>query len=217
MLRIPRSVITAALFFLSLLTLPVYAQDATRSNEYTSPNNLFSIEVPRAPNFANIPYRITALDTNGNKQYDKVMFHADDFGQYLVVGVRVMPVPLISQMDKDEPQTVLKNLSEATIKGWRADLDILPEIAQESSLDTKYGKAIIRVYRAKKGSILAKAQGRRPTRDDAFDTNIASIVARQGALVVFVLAQDDSSPDDSNVVVKMATEMIQNIDVSASQ
>jgi hypothetical protein len=101
--------------------------------------------------------------------------------------------------------------------GWRTDLSALPEIAQESLLDTKYGEAIVRVYRAKKGSVLAKAQGRRPTRDDVFDTNIASIVARQGPIVVFVLAQNDASPDESSVVISMATELFQNLRVLADR
>jgi len=216
--RISRLVKIAALISVSLLALfisPAFTQDTTNNPEYTSPNSIFSINIPRAPNFASVPYKVTALDTKGDMQYDKVMLHADDFGQYIVIGVRVMPTPAVSTMDKDNPQMVLNNLSEGTLLGWRNDLGELPDITQESLLDTKYGKAVIRVYRAKKGSILVKAQGRQPTRDDAFDTNIASIVARQGALVVFVLAENDTSPHDSNAVVRMATEIFKDIRVSA--
>jgi hypothetical protein len=216
--RISRLAIITVLVSTLLLALPVppaFAQDATSNPEYTSPNRIFSINIPRAPNFASVPYKVTVLDTNGDKQYDKVMFHADDFGQYLVIGVRALPTPAVTAMDKDEPQKVLRNLSEAVLMGWRNDFDELPEIVQESSLDTKYGKALIRVYRARKGSILVKAQGRRPTRNDAFDTNIASIVARGGALVVFVLAENDTSPDDGTAVVRMATSLFQDIRVSA--
>src|SRR5216683_481501 len=118
-LKTQRLPATAALFSVSLLALPVslvFAQDTTSRPEYTSPNRIFTINVPRASNFAGVPYTVTVLDTKGDRQYDKVMFHVDDFGQYLVVGVRVMPPPLVSQMDKDEPQTVLRNLSEATLK-----------------------------------------------------------------------------------------------------
>lgn len=217
MIRVSHSATIAALITVTLLALSVpltFAQDTTSSPEYTSPNRIFSINIPRAPNFASVPYKVTVQDTKGDKQYDKVIFHADDFGQYLVIGVRVMSIPTVTAMDKDESQAVLQNLSEATLKGWRNDLDVLPEITQESSLDTKFGKAIIRVYRAKKGSILVKAQGRQPTREDAFDTNIASIVARQGALVVFVLAENDTSPDDSSAIVRMATGLFQDIRVS---
>lgn len=192
-------------------------EGAVRDGEYTGPNRMFSVRIPKPSNPFGVPYTITTLDTKGDTQYDKVMFHADDFGQYLVAGVRVVPARAVSEMNKDEPRTVLRNLSEATLMGWRTDFDALPEFAQDSWLDTKYGEGIMRVYNAKKGSILTKAQGRRPTRDDAFDTNIASIVARQGSIVVFVLAQNDASPDDSNVVVRMATEMFRTLSVSAGR
>jgi hypothetical protein len=118
-------------------------------------------------------------------------------------------------MDKDEPKVVLKNLSEATLMGWRTDFSALPEVSEESFRDSKHGDAIVRVYRARKGSILVRAQGRRPTRDDAFDTNIASVVARRGAIVVFVLAQNDSSPNDPKNLVKMATELFDDLMVAA--
>jgi hypothetical protein len=220
MMRESRPAVISGLLFFAFLGLSfalAFAQETARNSEYTGPNRILSVAVPKAPNWAGVPYTITALDTKGNEQYDKVMFHADDFGQYLVAGARVMPAPAVSEIDKDEPRTVLRNLSQATLMGWRTDLSALPEIAQESLLDTKYGEAIVRVYRAKKGSVLAKAQGRRPTRDDVFDTNIASIVARQGPIVVFVLAQNDASPDESSVVISMATELFQNLRVLADR
>ncbi len=220
MIGISRSATIAALIATSLVAFSfssALAQGTTRSREYTGPNRILSVSVPRAPNWAGVPYRTTALDTKGDNQYDKVMFHADDFGQYLVAGARVMSTGGISEMDKAEPRTVLRNISEAALFGWRSDLPALPEIAQESWIDTKYGEAISRVYRAKKGSFLVTAQGRRPSREDAFDTNIASIVARQGAIVVFVLAQNDASPDDPDVVVRMATELLQDLRVSAGR
>jgi hypothetical protein len=209
----------------SVLALPLLsalAQDTTRSREYTGPNGVLSVTVPRAPNWAGVPYKTTALDTKGDKRYDKVMLHSDDFGQYLVAGARVVPTHSISEMNKDEPRTVLRNISQAALFGWRTDLPALPEIAQESWIDTKYGEAIVRVYRAKKGSFLIKDQGPRregrpPTHDDAFDTNIASIVARQGAIVVFVFAQNDWSPDDADLVVRMAAELFQVLRVSAGR
>jgi hypothetical protein len=225
MIRASRSPTIAALIVTSVLASPVLcalAQDTIRKREYAGPNGVLSVSVPRAPNWAGVPYKITALDPKGDSRYDKVMFHADDFGQYLVAGARVVPTRSISEMDKDEPRTVLRNISQAALFGWRTDLPTVPEIARESWIDTKYGEAIIRVYRAKKGSFLIKDQaprreGRPPTRDDAFDTNIASIVARQGPIVVFVLAQNDWSPDDPDVVVRMATELFQDLRVSAGR
>ena len=178
----------AVLLLLSLPLPAVQAQEAVGSMEYTGQNRLVSLSVPKAPNWAGVPYKVTPLDTQGDPRYDKVMLHVDDFGQYLVVGARVKPRPAVGEMDKDEPRQVLKNLSEATLVGWRTDLGSPPEVAEESFRDSKHGEAIVRVYRAQKASFLTQAQGRRPTRDDAFDTNIASVVARRGAVVVFVLA-----------------------------
>ena len=201
---------TLVLAMLSALQLA-----AAQAQEYTAPNGMVALNVPKAPNWAGSPYKVTPLDTKGDQRYDKVMLHADDFGQYLVVGVRMMPPPAVAAMDKDEPRLVLRSLSEATLKGWRTDLGASPEVAEESFRDSKYGDAIVRVYRARKGSILVKAQGRRPTRDDAFDTNIASIVARRGAVVVFVLAQNDASPDDPKMGVTMAMELFDNLKVAS--
>ena len=209
----------ATLFGAGLLAAapPAFAQDAARAGEYTGPNRMLATTVPRAPNFAGVPYRTTALDTRGDRRYDKVIFHADDFGQFLVAGVRQMPEELVAQMARDEPRRVLGVLSEATLLGWRTEFDAPPEVIRESFLETKHGEAIVRVYRARKGSILLRAQGRRPTPEDAFDTSIASLVARRGGLVVFVLAQNDTSPDDANGVVRMATELFERIRVLAER
>jgi hypothetical protein len=213
--RFPTNAIVIQVLVLMFQLQTAQAQDAGTGIEYIGPNRLVSLNVPKAPNWAGAPYQVTPLDTQGDHRYDKVMLHADDFGQYLLVGVRILPSPSVAEMDKDEPRQVLKNLSEATLMGWRTDLASRPDIGQESFRDSKHGEAIIRVYRAKKGSILFKAQGRQPTRDDAFDTNIASVVARRGAIVVFVLAQNDSSPDDPQNVVKMATALFDELRVTS--
>lgn len=180
---------------------------------YTSPNRLFSVSIPKPSNWAGVPFSITSLDTKGDSGYDKVMFHAGDFGAYLVASVRLMPANSVDLMDKDDPQTVLRNLSQVTLMGWRVDLGALPSVAQESFVESPHGQAILRVYRAKKGSFLASAQGRRPTREDAFDTNIASMVARKGAVIVYVLAQNDSSPNDAGAVEKMATNLFRDMTI----
>jgi hypothetical protein len=186
------------------------AQGEVRDGQYTSPNRLFVVNIPKP-----VPYAITVLDTKGDSRYDKVMFHVKDFGQYHVISARILPSHSVSLMDQDSHRTVLRNVSQVSLMAWRTDLPTLPEVTQESFFDTKYGEAIMRVYRAKKGSFLATAQGRRPTPSDVFDTNIASIVARQGSLVVYVLAQDDSSPQTAATVTNMATDMFRDMNVLA--
>jgi hypothetical protein len=192
-------------------------QGSISEDIYTSPNRLFSVKIPKPSNWAGVPFSITSLDTKGDSGYDKVMFHVGDFGAYLVASVRLMPANSVDLMDKDDPQTVLRNLSQVTLMGWRVDLGALPSVAQESFSESPHGQAIVRVYRAKKGSFLASAQGRRPTREDAFDTNIASMVARKGAVIVYVLAQNDSSPNDAGAVAKMATNLFRDMTVMPVQ
>jgi hypothetical protein len=176
---------------------------------------MFSVRIPKPSNPFGVPYALTPLDTKGDSQYDKVMFHVADFGTYLVASARVMPAASVPLMDKDDHRTVLRNVSRVSLMAWRTDLEATPEITRESFVDSRYGEAIVRVYRARKGSLLVQARGGRPTRDGAFDTNIASMVARQGPVVVYVLAEDDSSPNDAGALAKMAIDFFHDMKVSS--
>lgn len=210
MTRVVRSLVLSA-----CLAAPAAAADAGGEGVYASPKGIFTLQVPKASNWAGIPFVITPLDDLGDPKYDKVMFHVDDLGEYLVAGVRAVPPQSVALMDQDAHRTVLRNLSQGSLMGWRGDLETLPPHVEETFGSSGYGETITRIYRARKGSILVRAQGRQPTRDDAFDTHIASIVARQGRLVVFVLAQNDSSPDDAGRLLAKATEFFNALRVSA--
>lgn len=200
-----------------LFGLLVTNSDPGQSREYTGPHRILSLNIRKAPNWAGVPYKVTAVDTRGDRRYDKVMLHSDDFGQYLVVGACILPAAAVGEMDKDEPRQVLRNLSQVTLMGWRTDFGAPPEVLQESFRDSPHGGAMVRVYRAKKGSFLVKAEGRQPTRDGAFDTKIASLAARRGTVVVFVLAQNDASPDDPKSVVNMAAEVFDGLQVASKR
>jgi hypothetical protein len=184
---------------------------------YTSANRLFSVRIPKPSNWAGVAYAVTNLDTTGSADHDDVMFRAGDFGIYLVAGAGRVPADSAALMDKDDARTVLRNLSQATLMKWRADLSALPPVVQESFIESPQGQAIVRVYRAEKGSFLARAQGRRPTREDAFDTNIASLVTRQESVIVYALAQNDSSPNDAGAVAKMATDLFRDMTIMPLQ
>lgn len=199
---------------LGLLSAAAIAQGTVRNGEYMSQNGMFSVKVPKPSNWANVPYTVTTLNTSRRTDHDEVMFHAGDFGIYLVVGVGRVSVDSAALMDKDDARTVLGNLSQATLMRWRGDLGALPSVVQESFLDSPHGQAIVRVYRAEKGSLLARAQGRRPTREDAFDTNIASMVTRQASVIVYALAQNDTSPNDAGAVAKMAAELFRDVTIT---
>jgi len=199
---------------LGLLPACAIAQHSIREGEYRSPNHKFSVAIPKPSNWAGVPWIVTPLDNLGDAQYERVMFHVGDFGEYLVVGARTMPAASVSAMDKDDHRTVLRNISEASLMGWRRDLAALPEIVEEHFTDSVYGEAIVRVYRVTKGSFLVGAQGRRPTPDDRFDTSIASILVRRGALIVFVLSQNDSSPGK---VKGMAEQVFPSVKILSAQ
>lgn len=200
-------------FVLAACLTSAPSPETPHGSEYVSPNQLFSVVVPRAPNWAGVPYTVTALDTKDDEQYDKVLFHADDFGQFLVAGVKVVSAISVSEMDKDEPRTVLRNLSQAVLMGWRTDFREVPQVVREASVETTHGEALERVYHATKGSILTEAQGRVPTRADAFDTNIAAIVTRHGDTVIYVLAEDDARPNDADSIARIAVDLFESLQV----
>ncbi len=112
MIRALRFLIIAALLYvpiLGFLSAGASAQGTVRDGEYTSPNRMFSVRIPKPSNWAGVPYAITTLDTKGDSQYDKVMFHVDDFGTYLVASSRRMPANSVSLMEKDDHRTVLRS------------------------------------------------------------------------------------------------------------
>lgn len=198
---------------LCIFSTHAIAQGSVQDGEYKGPNGVLSVRIPKASNWAGVPYAVTNLSTPGDSEHDRVMFHVGDFGTYAVVAAGRVPADSAASMDKDDPRTVLRNLSQATLMQWRKDLVVFPTVVQESFVESPHGEAIVRVYRAEKGSFLAHAQGRRPTREDAFDTNIASMVARRGLIVVYALAQNDSSPNDAGTVMNMANELLQNLTI----
>lgn len=190
------------------------ASDSANHDVYTSPKHIFSVPMPKPTNWAGIPYEVKVLDSGGDPKYEKVMFFVSDFGDFLVAGVRHVSANVIAAMDKDTHHTVLSNISGASLMGWRGDLAELPKVTEESFFDSKYGEAIERVYRVEKGSLLARWQGGQGQEEpESYDTNIVSIVAKQGGLIVFVLAQDDRTPDDFAPVSKKAMSLFNDIKV----
>lgn len=69
---------------------------------------------------------------------------------------------------------------------------VAPVVSEESFIETPYGDALVRLYHAERGSLLTQVSGDEPTASGRrFDTQIVSIVARRGPLVVFVMTQND--------------------------
>jgi hypothetical protein len=181
--------------------------------QYTSPNGLFTVAIPQPSNFAGIPYSLseaTADEVGESREQDIVTFSVNDFGTYLVAGVLRVPADVAARMDADR-QNALRNLCAGAVRGWRLDLDTLPPPAQESFVDTPLGEAAVGIYRIEKGSFLVAATGRRPTQEDRFDTNVACVAGRRGTVLVHVVAQNDSAPDDAVAVAQMAIDLFREV------
>lgn len=164
---------------------------AQRTQQYAAPNGQFSLTVPSAANWAGVPYRVLTLDDRGDSQYDRVMLHVDDFGEYVVIGVRTLPDAAAVEM-ADAPADALRHISGAALIGWRDNFPVEPAVIEESFVETPYGEALMRVYHAERGSMLTVMRGGAPTNaGERFDTHIVSMVVRQGTMVAFVMTQDD--------------------------
>jgi hypothetical protein len=180
---------------------------------YTSPNDLFTVGIPKPSNFAGVPYSIseaTADEVGEARQQDIVTFFVNDFGTYLVAGVLRVSADVAARLETDR-RMGLRDLCSGAVRGWRLDLETLPAPAQESFVDTPLGEAVVAVYRVPKGSFLRAAQGRRPTADDRFDTNVACAAGRRGTVLVHVVAQNDSAPDDAGAVAQMAIDLFRDL------
>src|SRR5262245_52174154 len=111
--------------------LPACAEESIRDGEYRSPNHKFAVAIPKPSNWAGLPWVVTPLDNLGDAQYERVMFHVGDFGEYLMVGARTLLAVTVSAMDKDDHRIVLRNISQASLMGWRRDFSALPGIRDE--------------------------------------------------------------------------------------
>jgi hypothetical protein len=211
-----KHVLVAASLSLWCSSSVVGAQETRNPGEYVGPNRIFALVPPPAPNPFATTYRRTALATGSDRQFDRVLLHADDFGQFIVVGARVLPQAAVDDMDRDGPPAVFARVSQATLLSWRPELRDRLDSFRDTIVETAHGEATVRIYRVTGGSRLARASGRRPTAAGRFDTNIASVVIRRGAVMIFVIAQDDSDPDDPTAVMSMAEEVLKGLRILAS-
>lgn len=171
---------------------------------------LFSVVLPRPNNPFVQEYRIRVLPPH-DPLYEKVEFAVPDFGQYIVIGSRTLPGQSLEMMQKDSPEVVLQNLAGVILGSWRSNFPSDPEVHSDRFFDSKHGRALFRTYRAIGGGMLSTRSGGNPpsppVRVDAF---IAVIVARQGPQLVFLVAENDYTPDNRSVEL-MAQETLDNL------
>ena len=190
------------------------AKRAKKQKIYTGRNKVLRMPYPEPRNFAGVRYKAKRMDNRGDDNYDKVLFYVDDFGQYLVCGARYLPDEALVAMDRDDPQTQLRKISETSLFGWRDDLAETPEVIEETFFDSAHGHAMKRVYFVKDGSLLLRWQfGKDSQGPVRYDTHIVSLVARQGNVLVYALAEDDASPNDMDSLVADAIKSFNSITI----
>lgn len=164
-------------------------------NKYKSPRKWFSVQIPKASNWAGVPFSIldTSVNEEGVGNFDVVYFWVKDFGEVFIATVRLIPDEVLTMMAQEDIDTTLSNLAFNALYDWR-QFPAEPEVVEDMYLETHLGKGILRTYLARKGSLLAKADGRRPTSNDTFDTIITVLVVKHKNRMVSAIAENDSIP-----------------------
>lgn len=189
----------------SLITLIVLAsvaatgcagrlQGNVSEDTYTSPRGLFSVQVPKASNWAGVPFEIQEVTETGQRNYDMAAFYVKDFGEVRVASVRRIPKVALDNMAKDDPRNVLRNIADKALGDWRQNFPQDPEVVEEQFVSTPYGPGIQRLYRAVKGSLLQKLEGGSGKAFERFDVLIGVILVIRNDHYISAIAEDDHRP-----------------------
>ena len=166
-------------------------------DRYTSPRNWFSVQIPKSSNWANVPFSVRERTGNENpgKNFDLVKFAVEDFGEVLIAGVDYFSDEFIeSRMKQYDHRTVLAKLAGTAVYFERR-YPVEPKMIEETFLETPHGEALLRVYLAEKGSLIASVSskgGGAPIVRDSFDTLVAVIVAMQKNNSIYGITEHDS-------------------------
>jgi hypothetical protein len=159
--------------------------------KYTSPRNQFSVKIPKPTNWARAPFVIQ--EDAQHPDYDMVAFYVKDFGEVLIASVRRIPEKVLIEMAKDDNRTVLSNVAYKVLYDWRSNFPEEPKVESENFLQTAYGEAILRVYLAKKGSLLEIIKGGTGKREpEPFDTFIAVMLVKKDNRLIYAIAENDN-------------------------
>ncbi len=161
--------------------------------KYTSPRGLFAVRVPKASNWAGIPFTIEEASEAGERGYDTVVFYVRDFGEVLLVSVRRIPPLALNEMAKDDAGNVVKNLTDKALSDWRQDLAEEPTVLEDELVSTRYGQAAVRMYIVPNGSHM-QGTGSGSGQVTAFpDALIVVIAAKRNDHMISAIAEDDAS------------------------
>lgn len=156
--------------------------------QYTSGKGTFSITVPPA-NWAVDTYKFKAGQLKqDNYDYEEVVFYISDFGQAYAAGVRRIPQAVLAEMAKEEEKQTLSNLANKALHLWRTGYAEEPQPVEENSVQTQFGGALLRIYLAKRSSMIEKMVG---GKGEPIDTHIAVLVVKKGDLFIYAAVEDD--------------------------
>jgi hypothetical protein len=188
-----------AIFVLSFILIQscgvvneVNSIDSTTPGEiYTSPRKLFTVRIPKSTNWAGIPYAIHEDTKKGRPDYDLVAFYVQDFGEILIASVRHIPEDVLAKMAKEDSRLTLSKVAYKVLYDWRHDFAVEPTVESESYLQTQYGESILRIYFAKKGSLLKKMIDSNRDKLETIDTFIAVQVVKKDNQIIYAIAEND--------------------------
>lgn len=156
--------------------------------QYTSGKGTFSITVPPG-NWAVDTYKFKAGQLKqDNYDYEEVVFYIPDFGQAYSAGVHRIPQAALAEMAKEEEKQTLSNLANKALHLWRAGYAEEPQPVEENSVQTQFGGGLLRIYLAKRSSMIVKMVG---GKGEPIDTHIAVLVVKKGGLFIYAAAEDD--------------------------
>src|SRR6476661_9209730 len=145
--------------------------------QYTSAKGMFSITVPPG-NWAVDTYKFKAGQLKqDNYDYEEVVFYIPDFGQAYAAGIRRIPQAALTEMAKEEEKQILSNLANKALHLWRAGYAEEPQQVEENPVQTQFGGGLLRIYLAKRSSMVVKMVG---GKGEPIDTNIAVLVVKKG-------------------------------------
>jgi len=165
------------------------------NQQYKSGSGMFSVTVPAASNSLTRTYNCDARSVKDeNHDFEEVVFYMNDSGEAYGTGVRRIPKAVQAQMAKDGEKQTLSNLAKKALFQWRNDFAEEPQATEEYPVQTQFGGGLLRVYLAKRSSLMTRASGS-DIADKAtggkFDAYMAVIVVRQDDWFVYATAEDD--------------------------
>jgi hypothetical protein len=168
--------------------------------QYKSSKGMFSITVPPR-NWAVDTYKFKESQLKyETADYEEVLFYIPDFGQAHGAGVSRIPQAALTLMAKEEEKQTLSHLADKALFQWRAGYAEEPQPAEEKSVQTQFGEGLLRVYLAKRSSMIEVASGGGRISDlkgERFDAHVAVLVVKKGDWFIYATAEDDDLQQNS--------------------